>query len=251
MSVLLPPQQLQLLDQISGQPFHYLGSGKECYAFVSEDQQYVIKFFKQKHMRTQSLLDHFPLPYAIKRIRNETISKRSLLRNKIFSSYTIAYQNFSDETGLLFLHLNPTKTLNRSIDITTRDGKKHTLDMDKMEFLIQKRANLIFSQIDAFMNTNQIKEAKLAIGSILDLIIIRNQKGIGDDDINCERNLGLIGERAIQIDIGEFSLIPARYPPAEEFRCATYDLHKWLKNHHPTLADYLEKQIQKRSQSGV
>ena len=48
----LTSEQESLLNEISSQTFRYLGSGKECYAFESEDGKLVLKFFKQKQTGT-------------------------------------------------------------------------------------------------------------------------------------------------------------------------------------------------------
>src|SRR5947199_6221017 len=48
------------LRQIFAQKFTYLGKGAQSYAFVSHDNQYVLKFFKFKHLRPNFLLNMVP-----------------------------------------------------------------------------------------------------------------------------------------------------------------------------------------------
>ena len=72
-------------------PYTYLASGKHCYAFKSEDGQYVLKFFKQKHMQTQSLVDYLPLPAQRLFYPMERIKRRAQEREESFTSYKIAY----------------------------------------------------------------------------------------------------------------------------------------------------------------
>lgn len=247
----LNEEQEALLDRIASQPFFHLGSGKECYAFVSEDSELVIKFFKQKHMHTHSILTMWPFslsPY-LKTLHEVKFQRRSHLRNQTFMSYWIGYNYFADRTGLLYLHLNQTKNLNRQIEITSLNGRKFLLDLDKMEFLIQKRADSVFDYLKALKSENKTKEAKQAIGSILDLVITRSNQGIFDSDNNCERNIGFMDGRASLIDVGEFRLSPSRYPLPEEFYSATEDLHQWLSENDPELKNFLELQIQKRLRS--
>jgi len=105
----LNEEQEKLMNQISSQPFHYLGSGKECYAFVSDDGELVIKFFKQKHMHIQSIYNHWPfnkIPY-LNIIQTAKSERRTHLRNQKFASYLIGYQYFADRTGLLYLQSAP------------------------------------------------------------------------------------------------------------------------------------------------
>jgi len=244
----LSNEQDLLLNRISSQPFYYLGSGKECYAFVSADGELVIKFFKQKHMHTRSIYNVWPftkIPY-LNIIQSAKVERRNHLRNQTFMSYLIAYQHFADHTGVLYLHLNQTNNLDRKVTLYPPKGGKVTLELDSMEFLVQRRADFVFSYLEKLLNEHKIKEAKQAIGSILDLIITRSKNGISDFDNNCERNIGFMDGRASLIDVGEFRLTPPTYPSPEEFYLATEDLKQWLGVRNPELQSFLEVQIQKR-----
>ena len=240
------PEQEELLDQIGAETFTLLGSGKECYAFVNESGTIVIKFFKQKHMRTQSILNHLPLPLYQKKLHQETISRRTHHRNRLFSSYQIAYERLHSQTGVLYLHLNKTTTLKRTICLINPSGKKHRIQLDDMEFLIQKRAYPILDTLASLMEQNQIDDAKAIIASILDLITTRKKLGIGDDDINCERNLGLFDEKAFQIDVGEFFPSFPTLPTRENYTSATEDLRLFLTSRYPKLTTYLKDEIDRR-----
>jgi len=244
----LTAEQEKLLDQISSQSFYYLGSGKECYAFESEDGKLVLKFFKQKHMHTRSAFNVWPftkIPY-LNTIQTQKIARRTHLRNQTFMSYLIGYTHFPDRTGLLYLHLNKTHNLKRKVTLYPPNGGKTTVDLDGMEFLVQKRAITVLNYLDQLLEENKIKECKQAIGSILDLFITRSKSGISDFDNNCKRNIGFMKGRASLIDVGEFRLIPPTYPSADEFYQATDDLKAYLSEKSPELEEFLDIQIQKR-----
>jgi hypothetical protein len=240
------PEQEKLLDQIASEPFTLVGSGKECYAFVNESETLVVKFFKQKHMRTQLILNHLPLGEYQKKLHQETLARRTNHRNRLFSSYQIAYERLKAQTGVLYLHLNKTNNLKRTICLIEPSGKKHRLQLDNLEFLVQKRAYSILDTLTSLMKQNKIDAAKDIIVSILDLITTRKKLGIGDDDINCERNLGLFDGKAFQVDVGEFfSTLPSS-PIQEDYTSATEDLRLFLTSHYPELASYLKKEIDKK-----
>ncbi len=230
--------QEALLDRITEQPFTLLGSGKECYAFVSSDGKIVVKFFKQKHMRTQYVLNYLPVPRAIQALRNETLNRHKVKRNALYQSYQIAYERLPEETGVLYLHLTKTKYLKRAILLKISDKKCLKLKLDDMEFLVQRRAYSIFDELKAHP-----ENGKEIISSIVELIENRNKKGIGDNDINCERNLGIIGKKAVQIDVGEFYPSVPKVEIQDELKQATLDLHTFLEQNHPELASYLESQL--------
>lgn len=235
-----PPtkDQKELLDQIVDQSFSLLGSGKECYAFVSADGEIVVKFFKQKHMRTQYILNYLPVPKVVQALRNEALNRHKVRRKALFQSYQIAYERLREETGILYLHLTKTKYLKRAIHLKTPQGRTLTLKLDDMEFMVQKRAYSIFDEMKAHP-----EKSKEIITSILQLISRRNTKGIGDNDINCERNLGILDGKAIQIDVGEF--YPSVFKPLskKELSTATYDLQEFLEENQPELVSYLHAQV--------
>src|SRR5262249_20212942 len=58
----LSPEEEKRLDVILNQRFHYLAKGAHCFAFVSDDQNYVIKFHRfASHLRPLSWLSR---PFA-------------------------------------------------------------------------------------------------------------------------------------------------------------------------------------------
>ncbi|NGX26325.1 MAG: hypothetical protein K940chlam6_00241 [Chlamydiae bacterium] len=66
----------QRLQTILSQPYSFLNSGGESYAFVSKDGKYVLKFFKLHHMRPKSFADKF-LPYPCEPNTKKVESKNS------------------------------------------------------------------------------------------------------------------------------------------------------------------------------
>ena len=174
------------LNQILSQPYNYFSSGKECYVFSSEDGNYIVKFFKQKHMDTTGF---FSKP------------NRKELRKKTYTSYQIAYEKFREESQLLYLHLTKTKHLKKTLHLTDNRGKPFSLKLDNMEFLIQRRGETLLSYLQKHpKEKEQIKE------KLITFVKNRAAKGICDHDNNCEKNLGVIDGEIFEIDIGEFSL---------------------------------------------
>ena len=238
-----PPnaKQSALIDQISSQPFTLLGSGKECYAFVSADGEIVVKFFKQKHMRTHYLLNHLPLSKQIQMVRNETLNRHRNRRARLYQSYQLAHERLQDHSGVLYLHLTKTDYLKKPMTLISPQGKKLTLKLDHMEFLVQRRAYPIF---DALKESSD--KAEGTIDAVLDYLVARNEKGIGDDDINCERNLGILEGKVVQVDVGELYPAVPRKAGKNELIEATLDLKDFLERHQVTLVPYLENAIESR-----
>ncbi|MDX8430582.1 MAG: hypothetical protein SNF33_02080 [Candidatus Algichlamydia australiensis] len=193
------------LNQILSQSYHYLASGKECYVFSSDDEQYVIKFFKQKHMDTTGLRPK---------------KRRDELRKKTFSSYKIAYERLREETQLLYLHLTKSQHLKRKLHLTDNFHRPFTLDLDQAEFLIQRQGTPLLAYLED--KPEEVRQKMLAKLKIF--IQNRIDKGIHDADNNCERNLGVIEGEIFEIDIGEFSLTNEEFDVEKEIYEATKDL---------------------------
>ena len=227
-----------LLNEVLGQEYTYLGSGKQCYAFESCDHKYVIKFFKQKHMDFSRLRDRVPL--ASRRAKRK---KKRELREKTYQSYLLAYKALKEETGLIYLHLTKSDTLHKTLRIQDIQGNTHKLALDQMEFLIQQKAKPIFPTFKTLIKTGQLTKAKARIDAILTLIETRCAKGIIDDDVNCEKNLGFYGDRAIEIDTGEFSMGYIAPTYKLEARRAVRDLLGFLTEESPELALYLQDRL--------
>lgn len=197
------PDQEKLLDRVASQTFTLFGSGKECYAFVSEDGTLVVKFFKQKHMRTQYILNYFPLSKAIQNVRSETLNRHLAHKNRLYQSYQIAHERLRDNSAVLFIHLTKTKHLKRPICLITPKGKKLVLKLDDMEFLIQKRGD----PINDFITAHPEKKEEI-VSAVYDYLLLRNELGVGEDDQCPFRNLGLIDDKVMQMDVGK--LYPKR-----------------------------------------
>ena len=231
------------LASLIGSKCHYLGSGNHTYAFVSDDGEIVIKFFKQKHMRTKTWADSLSIP--AKRIFYPTgkIDRRMKERQNSFSSYKLAFEKLPEETGILYLHLNKTDNLNLPLTLIDQNGVALEVSLDEMEFLIQKKATLVFHHLRDLYKKGQSKEAERAILSLFEIVATRSQKGIYDKDLQFFKNFGFVNNRAIEIDIGEFRTNQDPNPTYEELKILSYQIRDFLKMHAPKHLSEVESKI--------
>jgi hypothetical protein len=219
------------LDLALSQPYTHLGNGGQCFAFLSADGNYVIKFIKKKA---------FDLPrwaaYLPAFIVQNKIAKREAKRNKVFSAFTLSYDNLRDETGLLYVHVNQTH------DQKILNVEGNAIPLDDVSFVVQRRADLAFHRIDALMGSGNVEGAKEAIFQLLQLNLELYQKGFRNRDANFRSNCGFDGDKAILIDVGR--IVPSDTVDIEkEIRRITPRFHRYLEQRHPELVPYFEQQV--------
>lgn len=224
------------------QTYHYLDCGSQSYVFVSEDGKTILKLFKFQHMRTPPWLNIFP---SAGRLGEKRAKKREILE-KTFTSYSIAYDYLREETGLLYLHLAKTDHLKQQLTIIDKIGRHHTLDLDAIEFILQKRGTLAYDTINTWMKQGEVKKAEEGICNLLKLATYRCQLGIFDKDPDFSTNFGFIGETPFQIDLGRLSLSEEEkrsevYRP--EMIRITRDFEAWIGENHPDLLDSFRKEL--------
>ena len=241
----LSPQERDEVLPLFDQPFYYLAKGAQSYVFVSADGQTVIKFFRLYHLRPPLYLSLLTLPLPLQPYKiNKMLEKRQDL-DKDFQSYKIAFEKMREESGLLYLHLNKTSHLKKTLTFYNKIGVIHHVDLDQMEFLVQKRALLVYPAIDHLVKTQGIDSAKRAISSLVKLLMCRYEKGIFDKDPDLNTNFGFLGtslETAVQIDIGRFQSQPLSVDRNEILRI-TDNFRQWLDRNYPELSGYLLSEI--------
>lgn len=200
-------EQIEKINPLLQQKFSYLGKGVQAYALVSEDQRYVIKIGKQKLYRF-NILDKalFQLPYTenLKKAKTLKLSKRL---QRFLSGYLIGYQELPEESRLLYLHLLPTDNVHPKILIADKLGFTYEVDLNKVEFIVQEKAETTEAKIRSFVEKKDYVGAKKTLQTLVDLFVACTKKGIIDTDTGLQgifANTGFINDEAMFIDTGRF-----------------------------------------------
>lgn len=213
---------------ILSQPFSYLATGAESYVFVSEDDRYVIKFFKMNHLQPKPYLK---LLKAIPSFRAKAERKEKKLANT-FKTLILAYDTFQEETGLIYLHLNQTQHLKQKISLRDKAGKLYHISADDYLFTIQKKADLVYERIGVLLRAGQKAEALDHMQAILRLVEKRCQQGLRDQDRGISNNYGFVGTTPVQIDIGRVIQDDRMCDPEEtrqEVERVANKMNAWLR----------------------
>ncbi|MBI2811269.1 MAG: hypothetical protein HYX67_10635 [Candidatus Melainabacteria bacterium] len=245
----LSAEERKDLDQILNQRFSYYSKGSQAYVFISEDKNYILKFFKQQKLRPKSWLAYIPIsfnPYYREHLLKQKKSRETFLACKT------AFTELKKESGLIYAHLNSANDLNKRVVIFDKNGNRHVVDIDKTSFYVQKRAQLIYSRISELMHNEDTEGAKQIISSVFRLIDYLGRKGVVDNDPILRKNFGLIDDVAVQIDVGKLRIDPVRQTNLaykEDVVSITYSFKIWLEKNYPDLSEHFEKCLKESSTS--
>lgn len=235
---------IEKANHILNQPFRYLGRGFQCYAFVSEDDKYVLKFMRHQRLRPPVLFDWLPNVSVVQRWKEEKTQERISRMEHLFKGFIVGFEAVPEETGLLYVHLNKTTGLHATVTIYDKSGAEHKIALDGTEFVIQRKALLIKPTISGLMKSGKVAEAKERINQIFALLAECAKKGIQDMDGALIRkdNLGFLADRAIYIDSGKLSRKESikKKPRFVQDLQRLRPLRKWLLENYPELAKHFE-----------
>lgn len=242
----LEGEEKQFISETLSQPFFYLGSGAQCYAFLSQDGKSVIKFFKHHHMRPDHPIHKIPLPSGLKKKRRKVIGNPEKRIEEVFTSCKLAYENLREESGLIAIHLTKSVQYDQTITLFDKLGIGHEIDPNKLEFVLQKKAEPIFTQIRKKMSSGKLEEARESVQNFVQFVLVRCQKGILDKDNALKRNIGFVGNQPIMIDIGSLFVDPklTKEKQKKEFIRKTGGLGKWLEKYYPSLVPLFDEEVE-------
>jgi len=240
-----PPSSEEELSRALDQEYSYLGCGGQAYVFSSANGEFVIKLLKKRRYRIPGYLYYIPFIQEYRAAKEKKYLQRL---KREFSSYRIAFESFSRECALLYLHLDKSSHLNLSLTLIDKLQIKHQIDLDSTYFILQRKAQPPYLAISELMSKSKIEESQRILTLLIDLILLRYQRGYSDGDPNIEKNCGVLKDRVIKMDIGRFA------PHSEEKLqiCLKVELYSimrplqhWIRQNHPELLPYLDAQLMK------
>lgn len=224
------------LDQALSQSYHYLGKGAQSYVFSSEDGKYVLKFFKFKHLKPSLFYSLLPPVYPFKTYVAKEEARKERKLNSVFIGYRLSYDHHKNETGLVFIHLNKTDDLHRSVVVKDKLGFAHTIDLDSTVFLVQEKGETLRTVMNTLLSKKQVGLAKQRIRQVFDLYVSEYNKGIYDRDHGVMHNVGFVGGKPIHLDVGKMTQderLKERRIYAEDLRLIYAKIDLWVRTHYP------------------
>ncbi len=222
------------------QTYRYLGRGRQCFAFASEDNRYVLKLPRTDIYKTPLWVRLLPLKAYQQRLEADHLERQQF----ILDSFLLSFHELPEQTGLLALHLGQSAAPH-SLTLIDALGCKHSISLGKTPFALQRKQPLWLPAFSAALANNR-SEAKRLLDALLDVIVERGQKGILNRDRSFRRNYGFDGTRAYQIDVGSFFRKPELSPKAtfqKSVRDSVDPIQEWLAQTDPQMLAYLNEQL--------
>lgn len=239
----LSPEEDGEVKKALSQGYTYFGCGGQAFIFFSDDGNYVLKFFKQRHFREPTHLNYVPF---IDKYRQKKYYKRRKRLCLDYGSYKIAFEELPKETEVIYVHLNKTNHLNQKLKVVDKINIEHQIDLDNTDFILQRKADLVHSRIEKQMAGNDFEGARETIAKVIDLIVTRCKKGYRDRDPNIATNCGFYENHAIKIDVGRFTQ-DSLYAQPVFFKAELYHLTRpfrlWLSHKYPQLVPILDEEV--------
>lgn len=218
------------IKRILSQPFKYLDRGAQCYAFLSEDGNYVLKLFRFDQLN------------RFKKNRKKRALAQTVCR--FFKSCELASTIASEETGVIFLHLDPTVGALPILKARGPLGRPLRLPLDQYRFALQMKAQPLEPALAAALAEGKLSKR---IEEIISLLESRISKGIGNTDPSLWRNFGFLDDRAIEIDFGNFVERPdfslSQNAKIELERYMRY-LRSWLEENGPEYLPHFNDRVE-------
>ncbi|MES2272649.1 MAG: hypothetical protein V4487_00455 [Chlamydiota bacterium] len=233
----VPPQIREILSQ----PYTYLDRGAQCYVFASEDDQYVIKLFRYDLSQSSPRLR--PRLFSFTKKRKTNFQSKIL---HLFNACKMAYDQAPLETGLVYIHLNPTAKGLPILHCRDSLGRRYALPLDAYRFAVQKKAEPLRKVFKDAIEAQDVKAVERRIDAFLTLLKRRTGLGIHNSDSNWSRNFGFYKECALEIDFGNYRKSKKLLVPAhrlKEIHRFSYPLRKWLYCNAPEYLSYFDARL--------
>lgn len=196
------------LRLILKQPYFYFDKGSQSYVLLSQDKQYIVKFFKFKHFRPNWLVSILPDSKPFWNYKTKYLAKKERLIHNVFKGYKLAYDLHRSDSALEYIQLNKSQELGGTITFFDKIGIKHILNLDDILFVVQKRVKTSGQVMKEALEQGDISFANKRIDQIIGLYLLEYSKGLYDRDHAIIRNTGFLDDKPIHLDVGKLSLDP-------------------------------------------
>jgi hypothetical protein len=237
-------EELERLRSVFSQSFTYLSESDQCYLFVSQNNDYLLKFFKMRKLTPKYWLNYIPLPW-LEQERLNKIGHRERSRQELLGNFKSAFEGFRHQTSLFFIHFFSTEFLKSKVHIIDQQNTSHYVYLDSVPFVLQRKSVPLFEHIETLIENRKTKEAMSSLLLVLDLVKDQCQRGFGEHEINLEKDYGFIGNRVVFVDVERLVKDDSLKNPLSTLRevfKVSQKISEWLEQSHPSLATDFQRE---------
>jgi hypothetical protein len=251
----VPPlsfEEQKRIDQLLDQRFTFLGSGGWCFAFLGQDGKTVLKFYRHSHFCPSSIFKDFSCKKLLLQ-SDPWPQNMNYFQTFNFKSCMLLYSEANERTGILYVHLNKTQGKHKPVTLIDNIGIAHVIDLDKTEFVVQKRADLLFPHLQQLSEQKKMDEARQCIDDLLNCLLTLCQRGIRDNDQSLRENFGFTEDGAVTLDLSSFEFDETLKSPGQyrrEIMNKTQRLSRFLRKYHPELYSHSEQRLSEIMENG-
>lgn len=224
--------------------FHYLSSGSQCFVFVSDDGQYVLKLFKNYRWKTPYIFKVLPNISFFSRMKERLCNKKTIGITKTYHSAKLSYTELKKKSGLIYLQLNTHPQKSKNIILYNRLKKKYILDISQVPFALQFYAKPVSQVLLSYKKANDLDNAKKCIDQLINYALQRRTLNITDSDPHFINNFGYINNQPISLDIGGLLIDPKKdhyYFYTKELQKMSDKIIPWAHRNYPELEPYIKQ----------
>ena len=222
------------------QSYRYIGRGHQCYAFASEDGQYVLKLPRTDRYQTPFWMQFFP---EKRKEKEEDVQHRE---KALLESFRISYEELSDQTALLAFRMGSGSENLGNLQIQDRLGRSYVLPVHQTPFLLQRKFPILMRCFESALDKGKREEAAQILDRFLEAIYDRAMRGVLNKDPSFMRNFGYDGTKAYQIDVGSFYRkegIAGFVAFHRSIKDTIGPVRQWLKMKDPDLEAHLDEKL--------
>lgn len=191
------------LAPLFDQRFFFLKRGSQAYVFLSEDRKYVLKLF------AKPLKQYLFQPYTHPKKLHLNSSYLLPRMNQALNGYSLAEKLPQEATGIVYLHLNPTKNELPSVTLQDAFGRIYRISLDSYRFAVQRTCTLLAPTLEKLARQNNFSEIERLRKSYDQKISLRVSYGIRNTDTEFKKNFGILDGEIVEFDVGEYCMDPS------------------------------------------
>lgn len=246
----LSQEEEERVQGLLDQTYTYLGKGAQSYAFASADGNYVLKFFKFKHLRPSSFWEYIPSIGPIGTYKKKLAARKRRKLIGVFRAYKLAYDRDREESRMIYVQLNTLGNHRHFVTVLDKIGFVQTINLEHIPFVIQEKGETLRSVLGNLLSMGDIINAKERINQVFDMYMREYQKGIFDHDHGVMRNIGFIKDKVFHLDVGKLVKKKAMQEKAvakQDALLVADKIKKWIKHNYPEyeqeLADFIDQKL--------